>query len=171
MNFFMKISIIYFLLFYSSSLAGQEILRLRHNSVIYNGNHYHINQLDEVLKDDYLAYSMYMQSRDRRRLANIFGGITIAAMAVGTGVIGVNSSSDTFFPSDGEILGFILWGTVVPIFGTIGVIMKLSSNKKLNKSLKLFNQAALKDIGSLHSPILELSLSGTQNGVGFVLQF
>ena len=177
MNNSIRTTIVSLLLFLCSFIVnGQAIYQSSRNYYLYQGNTYHVNALGTILQNHKSAHKLYQQGLDKRDSAKVFGALSIGAMTLGTLAIVLDNeppvNCSIFCPTGGEVIGVLLWGIVVPVTGVIGVILKVSGDQKLSKSLTLFNEANHKEVGynSLQSSI-DISMKVTQTGMGFVMDF
>jgi len=159
----------------SNQMVGQTIKKSSFKNLYgYQNEIYDIQGLGKIIKQQPQAFQLYSQGQKRLVTAKVLGYTSLGAFALGGLTATLDPSDDCFIfcISTGEAVAIVLWSTVVPICGTIGVIMKLSSNKKFQDSIVQFNESADSRLDSVDdSSGASLSLGASQNGIGLTIQF
>ena len=143
------------------------------NTFFYEKKLYKFQELEDVMIKNSDAYLVYRSALSTEKHADVFKYITLSSMLVGSVAAIVDPSPeycDLFCISTGQAIGIVAWLIVVPTIGVTGLILRLASNRKKIKALSLYNDTA--DLSDLQStPLWNLALGSTKNGVGLVLNF
>lgn len=128
----------------------------------FDGKEYKCKELGEVYKTYQVSLDLYNEGRKKKRVARnmAFVGLGLIAGGVGVGL------------AVGDIPGAVIAG--LSIAGGIAIELialapRALGNSKLRKARKEFNYEMIRRHG--YKSDTSLSISVTQNGVGFVMSF